>query len=105
MDGLKALEKECLASNAKYKKWECTEKMMKLTKGGKALYMHCLPADITGVSCKAGEVADKVFEKYRILTYKEAGYKPYVIAAMIMLSKFKDPARTLAGLNKRRFSL
>ena len=30
---------------------------MKLTKGGKALYLHCLPADISGVSCKEGEVA------------------------------------------------
>ncbi|HQB83361.1 MAG TPA: knotted carbamoyltransferase YgeW, partial [Candidatus Rifleibacterium sp.] len=52
-DGLKALEKECLANNAKFKNWECTEDMMKLTKNGKALYMHCLPADITDVSCKA----------------------------------------------------
>ena len=32
--------------NAQHKDWECTEEMMKLTKGGKALYMHCLPADI-----------------------------------------------------------
>ncbi len=104
LEGLKALEKQCLANNAKHKDWECTEKMMKLTKGGKALYMHCLPADISGVSCKEGEVSAKVFEKYRIDTYKEAGYKPYVIAAMMLLSKFKDPARTLAALNKRRFA-
>ncbi len=39
--------------------------MMKLTKGGEAVYLHCLPADITDVSCKAGEVSAKVFEKYR----------------------------------------
>ena len=31
--------------------------MMKTTKDGKALYLHCLPADITGVSCAEGEVA------------------------------------------------
>jgi len=40
----KALEKRALAMNAKYVDWECTEERMKLTKDGKALYMHCLPA-------------------------------------------------------------
>jgi len=103
-EGLKTLEKECLANNAKYKNWECTEKMMKLTKGGKALYMHCLPADISGVSCKEGEVSASVFEKYRIETYKEAGYKPYIIAAMMVLGKFKNAARTLSGLTRKRFA-
>ncbi len=100
-DGLKALEKECLANNAKFKNWECTEKMMKLTKKGKALYMHCLPADITDVSCKAGEVAASVFDRYRIETYKEAGYKPYMIAAMILTSRFKDVHGLLAKLIKQ----
>ena len=100
-DGLKALEKECLAQNANFKDWECTEKKMKLTKGGEALYMHCLPADITGVSCDAGEVQDTVFEKYRIETYKEAGWKPYVIAAMILTMKFKDAGATLEKLAKK----
>ncbi|RLD01019.1 MAG: knotted carbamoyltransferase YgeW, partial [Chloroflexi bacterium] len=75
------------------------------TKEGKALYMHCLPADITGVSCKEGEVADSVFDRYRVPLYKEASHKPYVIAAMIFLSKFKNPSDTLMGLldaeNKR----
>lgn len=99
-DGLKALEKECLAQNANFKDWECTEKKMQLTKGGSALYMHCLPADITGVSCDAGEVQDTVFEKYRIETYKEAGWKPYVIAAMILTMKFKDAAKVLEKLAK-----
>ncbi len=97
-DGLKALEKECLTNNAKYKDWECTAEKMKLTKNGEALYMHCLPADITGVSCKAGEVSADVFEKYRIETYKEAGYKPYIIAAMMLTSRFGDPAGLLEKL-------
>jgi knotted carbamoyltransferase YgeW len=99
--GLKALEKDCLANNARFKDWECTEARMKLTKGGKALYMHCLPADITDVSCKAGEVAASVFDRYRDDTYLEASYKPYIIAAMILLGKSKDPAATLDGLLKR----
>lgn len=94
-EGLKELEKEALANNAKYKNWECTEEKMKLTKGGKALYMHCLPADITDVSCTAGEVAASVFERYRIDTYKEAGFKPYIIAAMILNSKYNDVSRIL----------
>jgi knotted carbamoyltransferase YgeW len=96
--GLKDLEKQCLANNAKYKNWECDEKKMKLTRDGKALYMHCLPADISNVSCKEGEVADTVFDRYRLDTYREAGYKPFVIAAMILTSRFRDPAKVLAGL-------
>ena len=99
-DGLKALEKQCLAQNANHKDWHCTEDMMKLTKDGKALYMHCLPADITGVSCKEGEVEDSVFERYRIATYKEASWKPYIIAAMILTRKYAKPAEVLAQLLK-----
>lgn len=97
-DGIKALEKELLAQNANHKDWECTEDLMKSTVGGKALYMHCLPADITDVSCKAGEVAATVFDRYRVPLYKEASYKPYIIAAMILLSKVKDPVATLGKL-------
>lgn len=99
-DGIKALEKELLAQNAEHKDWACTEEMMKLTKEGKALYMHCLPADITGVSCETGEVDASVFDRYRTPLYKEASYKPYVIAAMIFLSKFKNPQETLQNLEK-----
>ena len=93
-DEIKSLEKELLLQNANHKDWECTEDMMKLTKEGKALYMHCLPADITGVSCKEGEVAASVFDRYRTPLYKEAGYKPYIIAAMIFLSKVKNAPQT-----------
>jgi knotted carbamoyltransferase YgeW len=97
-DGLKTLEKECLENNARYKNWECNEENMKLTRNGNALYMHCLPADISGVSCVQGEVAKTVFEKYRIETYKEAGYKPYIIASMILSSQFENIAKTLEGI-------
>ncbi len=97
-EGLKSLEKECLSMNANYKDWECTEEKMKLTKNGEALYMHCLPADISGVSCKEGEVSSDVFEKHRIQTYIEAGYKPYIIAAMMFANKFQDPKKVLNGL-------
>jgi knotted carbamoyltransferase YgeW len=95
---LKELEQRCLLNNAKYQNWECTEELMQKTKDGKALYMHCLPADITGVSCKQGEVAASVFDRYRVPLYKEASFKPYIIAAMIFLSKFQNPAAKLAEL-------
>jgi len=96
--GIDKLEKELLLQNANHKDWECTEEMMKLTKNGKALYMHCLPADISGVSCDAGEVAASVFDRYREPLYNEAGYKPYIIAAMMFLSKVKDPTEMLRKL-------
>ena len=101
LDGIKALEKRLLAQNASHKDWECTEEMMKLTRNGKALYLHCLPADITGVSCEAGEVAASVFDRYRDPLYKQASFKPYIIAAMIFLAKVKDPAAKLIELEKR----
>ncbi|MCX6303445.1 MAG: knotted carbamoyltransferase YgeW [Bacteroidetes bacterium] len=100
-DGLKGLEKECLANNAKHKDWECTEEKMKLTREGKALYMHCLPADISGVSCVAGEVAATVFERYRVPLYKQAGFKPYIIAAMMLTNRFPDPAGILGDLEEK----
>lgn len=101
LDELDALEKKCLEHNAKFKNWECTEEMMARTNQGKALYLHCLPADISGVSCKQGEVASTVFDRYLDPLYKQASYKPYVIAAMIFLSKFQNPSAKLEQLLKR----
>ena len=97
-DGIDALEKELLAQNSGHEDWECTEKLMSSTYEGSALYMHCLPADITGVSCQEGEVEASVFDRYRVPMYQEASYKPYIIAAMILLSKVKNPADTLNAL-------
>lgn len=60
------MEKKGLEINATHKNWTVTEEKMKLTAKThshifnkdmpEALYMHCLPADITGLSCKDGEV-------------------------------------------------
>ena len=63
--GIDALEQKLLAQNAQFKNWTCSEEMMKRTKDGKALYLHCLPADINDVSCKDGEVEASVFDRYR----------------------------------------
>jgi knotted carbamoyltransferase YgeW len=99
-EGLHDLEQQCLANNARYKNWECTEKLMQKTQDGKALYMHCLPADISGVSCEQGEVSKSVFDRYRRHTYQEAGYKPFVIAAMIFLARLNTPQDMLNRILK-----
>ncbi|MDO4749569.1 MAG: knotted carbamoyltransferase YgeW [Eubacteriales bacterium] len=99
--GIRELEKELLAENAQHKEWTCTEELMSLTTGGSGLYLHCLPADITGVSCEQGEVDASVFDRYRTPLYKQASYKPYIIAAMIFLAKQKDPIASLRMLEQR----
>ena len=101
VEGLKVLEKTCLANNAKFKNWEYDHAKMKVTKNQDALYMHCLPADISGVSCKEGEVNAEVFEKYRIRTYLEAGFKPYIIAAMMFTNRFENPSGILNKILQR----
>ena len=98
LEGIKALEKELLVQNASHKAWECTEKLMATTHQGSGLYMHCLPADITGVSCAQGEVEASVFDRYRVPMYTEASHKPYIIAAMILLAKVKNAADKLGNL-------
>ena len=103
--GLADLERQCLAANAEHMDWTCDRQLMDRTRDGRALYLHCLPADITGVSCEQGEVTADVFDQYRDPLYREAGYKPYVIAAMILCSRFADPAgmlRDFAGRAPRR---
>ena len=67
--GIDELEQKLLSQNAEHKDWAATEEMMELTKDGKALYMHCLPADITGVSTESGEVDGSVFDRYLSLIH------------------------------------
>lgn len=112
-EAIKTLESTCLAMNAKYTSWACTEAMMALTTSRRdgspkpeAHYMHCLPADITGVSCKNGEVDASVFDRHRLDTYRQASHKPYVIASAILLSRFSNPVSLLqkiAQSNTSRF--
>lgn len=97
--GIDELEQRLLAQNAQHKDWTCSEEKMAKTKDGKALYLHCLPADISSVSCEEGEVDASVFDRYMVPLYKEASFKPYIVAAMIFLSQVKDPARTLLEMD------
>jgi knotted carbamoyltransferase YgeW len=98
VDGITLLEKELLAQNADHRDWTTTEDLMSTTKDGAALYLHPLPADITGLSCEAGEVDRSVFDRYLTPLYKQASNKPYAIAAMIFLQKVKDPVARLRDL-------
>ncbi|CAL6029356.1 Ornithine_transcarbamylase [Hexamita inflata] len=108
---MKKMEKDGLAINATHKDWTVTEAKMKLTKPtyshllGKqlpeALYMHCLPADISGLSCKDGEVEQDVFERHRVATYLEAKNKPFVQAAMILITRFDDIVKVLDDMITR----
>ncbi len=45
-------------------------------------------------------MTEGVFEKYRIATYKEASWKPYIIAAMILSRKYAKPGALLEQLLK-----
>lgn len=97
--GIAALEKELLAQNATHKDWcSTTDLMAKTANGQDTIFMHPLPADISGVSCEYGEVMADVFDMHRDGMYKEASYKPYAIAAMIFLQKVANPIETLQAL-------
>jgi knotted carbamoyltransferase YgeW len=96
--GLADLEKTALAQNARHQDWECTAARMARTRNGAALYMHCLPADITGVNCRAGEVSQDVFEAARLDTYREASYKPFVVAALVLATRVPDAVNRLRAI-------
>lgn len=98
VDGIAALEQRLLRQNAEHRDWTTTEAMMARTRDGQALYLHPLPADITGLSCEQGEVDLAVFDRCRVPLYQQAGNKPYAIAAMIFLQKVRDPAAKLQEL-------
>ncbi|MBT7668416.1 MAG: knotted carbamoyltransferase YgeW [Bdellovibrionales bacterium] len=104
LEELRALEHRWLEQNGEHVSWECNRQRMDLTNKKDALYMHCLPADITGLSCREGEVTEEVFSQYRVQTYIEAGYKPFIIAALIFASKTKNPAVTLSKLMEKKIN-
>ncbi|NIM11246.1 MAG: knotted carbamoyltransferase YgeW [Candidatus Aminicenantes bacterium] len=76
--GLQELDRECQGQNANFKDWECTEEKLIQAGNSAALYLSDSSPHITSVS-----------------------FRPYVIAAMILNNRFKEPARLLANLRKR----
>ena len=85
------LEHELREKNKEFIDWEVTEEMMEKTKDGKALLLHDLPADVTDISCIRGEMTAQVYSANLVSLLAQAGMRPYVIAAMIILAKSKDP--------------
>ena len=86
-----AIEAQALGENARYKSWICDERRMGLTADGRALYMHCLPADI------GAEVSPGVMERYKLDVAREAQKKVYAIMAVLAAAKVGDLAARLAS--------
>ncbi len=83
------IERRALERNAKFTDWICNEERMAKTVDGKALYMHCLPADI------GAEVTSGVMDAARFDVSKEAQYKVYVIMALLASASIPDLASRL----------
>ena len=80
--------------------------MMEKTKDGKALLLHSLPVDVTDITCIRGEMTAQVYNANLPNLFKEAGMRPYVIAAMVILAKSEDPKaafETIAERATRRY--
>ncbi|MFO0750867.1 MAG: knotted carbamoyltransferase YgeW [Myxococcota bacterium] len=86
------IEQKALAVNATHKDWICDARRMALTRGGKALYLHCLPADI------GAEVTPDVMEGARIDVAREAQKKVYAIMALLAVAKVEGLAARLQSL-------
>ena len=86
------IEKEALTQNARHRDWICDERRMGLTRGGDALYMHCLPADI------GAEVSPGVMARHTVNVAREANWKVYVIMAALATAKVEDLAARLATI-------
>ncbi|MGK2856850.1 MAG: knotted carbamoyltransferase YgeW [Thermoanaerobaculia bacterium] len=82
-DAMKSIEKRALDRNRLNTDWICDERRMGLTKEGKALYMHCLPADI------GAEVSPGVMEQFRHDLAREANKKVFAIMALLAAAKGK----------------
>ncbi len=78
---LQAIEARALDRNKQHTDWICDERRMALTQAGKALYMHCLPADI------GAEVSPGVMQGARVDVAREANKKVYVIMALLAAAK------------------
>lgn len=88
---LRDIESRALQRNKLHTQWTYDERRMKLTRDGRALYMHCLPADI------GSEVSPSVFALSRFNVAREAHKKLYVIMALLAVAKEPDLRDRLGG--------
>lgn len=86
---LKEIEHKALLRNRSFQDWICDERRMKTTRDGKALYMHCLPADI------GAEVSADVMEGAKVDLAREANKKVYAVMALLAAAKTKGLKRKL----------
>ena len=93
-DELGRIEQRALERNAEFTDWICDEQRMARTRGGNALYMHCLPADI------GAEVSPAVMELHRVNVAREANWKVYVVMALLATAKVPDLAGALTTLHE-----
>jgi ornithine carbamoyltransferase len=89
---LHEIERRALARNALHKDWICDERRMGLTAQGKALYLHCLPADI------GSEVSPGVMKSHALDLARQANKKLYVVMALLAVAKVQDLARRLEAM-------
>jgi knotted carbamoyltransferase YgeW len=83
------IERRALETNARHRDWICDERRMGLTRGGEALYLHCLPADI------GAEVSPGVMNAHRANVAREANKKVYVVMALLAAAKVDGLAARL----------
>lgn len=88
------IERRALERNAAHRDWICDERRMATTRGGKALYLHCLPADI------GAEVTPGVMNAHRVNVAREANKKVYVIMALLAVAKVPDLSTRLEDLER-----
>lgn len=89
------IERAALDRNAGHRDWICDERRMALTHAGKALYLHCLPADI------GAEVSPGVMDQHRVNVAREANKKLYVIMALLAVGKLPDLATRLDAMQSK----
>jgi knotted carbamoyltransferase YgeW len=91
---LAAIEQRALERNAQHTDWICDERRMEGTADGKALYLHCLPADI------GAEVSPGVMDLHKVNVARQANWKMYVVMALLATAKVPDLATALAQLDQ-----
>jgi knotted carbamoyltransferase YgeW len=89
---MKDIERQALERNRSFHDWICDERRMGLTHDGKALYLHCLPADI------GAEVSPAVMENAKVDLAREANKKVYAVMALLAAAKATGLKKKLEAL-------
>jgi len=89
---MREIERRALDRNAHHRDWICDERRMALTAGGRALYLHCLPADV------GAEVSPGVMQKHALDVARQASHKLYVVMALLAVAKVEGLALWLEGM-------